>query len=103
MKIDMKIEFPALSRLGHLIKVPPTDYTLLSFILLLKISHFSGKFAKVRNSFQIDFSIVTTILVEAREKSTAKNYWGYFNKWSSWIGQYPEVSVLQGKETYLVI
>ena len=74
MKIDMKIEFPAFSRLGHLIKVPPTDYTLLSFILLLKISHFSRKFAKVRNSFQIDFSIVTTILVEAREKSTAKNY-----------------------------
>ena len=40
------------------------------------------KFPKVTNSFQIETSILTTILVGAREKSTTKNYLGYFNKWS---------------------
>ena len=56
-----------------------------------------------RNSFQIYPSVATTTLVGAREKSTTKNYLGYFNEWSSWTGQYPEISILPAKETYVVI
>ena len=96
-------KFATFSRLGHFVKVTPTEFTLLSFILLLKISHFNGKFAKERNSFQIYTSVATTTLVGAREKSTTKNYLGYFNEWSSWTGQYPEISILPAKETYVVI
>ena len=46
---------------------------------------------------------MTTILLGAIEKSTAKNYLGYFNKWSGWAVQYPEISVLPAKEIYVVI
>ena len=61
------------------------------------------KFAKVTNSFQIDTSVLTTILVGARENSTTKNCLGYFSKWSNWAGQYPEISVLLAKEIYIVL
>ena len=32
-----------------------------------------------------------------------KNCLGYFNNWSNWTGQHPEISALPEKETYIVI
>ena len=61
------------------------------------------KFPKVTNSFQTETSILTTIFVGAREKSTTKNYLGYFSKWSKWARQYPEALVLPAKEIYSYI
>ena len=53
--------------------------------------------AKVTNSFQIDTSVSTTILIGARDTL------GYFHKWPNWAGKLPEISVLPAKETYIVI
>ena len=69
----------------------------------IMIKELQKKFTNVSNSFQIDTSILTTILVGAREKSTTNNCLGYFNKWSNWTGQYPEISALPTKEAYIVV
>ena len=60
------------------------------------------KFPKVTNSFQIETSILTTILVGAREKSTTKNYLGTLTNGQSRQGNTQKYQFYQQKK-YTVI
>ena len=77
-------------------------FSELSFLILDIITNkLQKKFAKARNSFHIDASVLYFIKIV--RNSTTKNCLGYFNKWPNWATQYPEIQILLAKKIYKVI
>ena len=57
------------------------------------------KFQEVGYQFSSILSLLPQVLIKSRELSTAKCYWGYFEKWDSWRNQFLEVSAIPAEET----
>ena len=43
------------------------------------------------------------VLIKSRELSTAKGYWGYFEKWDSWSKKFQEVSTVPVEESFIIL
>ena len=56
-------------------------------------------FQEIGYQFSSILSLLPEALIKLREVSTAKCYWGYFEKWNSWRKQFPEVSTIPAEET----
>ena len=52
------------------------------------------KFEKVSKSFNSYKSLLSKVLIKARENSTTRTYSSYFENWKIWAAQFLEVNVL---------
>ena len=61
------------------------------------------KFGKVSQQFDSLVSSLPDVLFKARANNTMKSYWGYFEKWRLWCGQFEEISSIPAEETYVIL
>ena len=61
------------------------------------------KLQEVGYQFSSILSLLPHVLIKSRKLSTAKCYWGYFEKWDSWRNQFSEVSAIPEEENAIIL
>ena len=61
------------------------------------------KLQEVGYQFSSILLLLPHVLIKSRKLSTAKCYWGYFEKWDSWRNQFSEVSAIPEEENAIIL
>ena len=76
-----------------------TEYEIKDFIQ----KGVNKKFQEVGYQFSSILSLLPEVVIRSRELSTAKCYWGYFEKCNSCRKQFPEVSTIPAEEIFIIL